>query len=111
MKPSSSITGTRPFGFIARYSGLSLPPNLPPTSTRSYARPSSSAHHTTFWTLIDETRPQIFSIGYLAGALGTGGITTGLLAGAVLRALIHNTTSAVATTAITIATIATRIAP
>src|SRR5262249_54810821 len=61
-KPSSSIVGTRPFGFIARYFGSRLPPNGPPRSTRSYSMPSSAQHHSTFWTLDDVVRPQILSI-------------------------------------------------
>ena len=32
---TTSITGTRPFGFIARYSGVSTTPNAPPASIAS----------------------------------------------------------------------------
>src|SRR6516162_3384700 len=62
IKPSSLIVGTRPLGFIARYSGSRLPPNGPPRSTRSYSMPSSAQHQSTFWTLDEVVRPQIFSI-------------------------------------------------
>jgi len=61
-KPSSSITGTRPLGFIARYSGVLLSPKAPPASMRSNASPISSQHHTTFCTFTDESRPQMRSI-------------------------------------------------
>src|SRR4029077_8836773 len=61
-RPSSLIVGTRPFGFIARYSGSRLPPNGPPRSTRSYSMPSSAQHQSTFCTLDEVVRPQIFSI-------------------------------------------------
>src|SRR6185312_7262069 len=70
MKPSSSSVGTRPVGFFARYSGVSLPPNLPPTSTRSYFRLSSSQHQTTFCTLIEESRPRILSIASSLQSMG-----------------------------------------
>jgi hypothetical protein len=33
--PSSETVGTRPFGFIDRYSGASVPPKDSPASTRS----------------------------------------------------------------------------
>src|SRR3546814_18836224 len=33
-----------------------------PTSIRSYARPSSSAAHNTFWTLTELARPQLVSM-------------------------------------------------
>src|SRR5580704_11646218 len=56
------MVGTLPFGFIARYSGSRLPPNGPPRSTRSYSMPSSAQHHSTFCTLDEVVRPQIFSI-------------------------------------------------
>src|ERR1700730_2138853 len=63
MTRSPSLTvGTRPFGFSARYSGSLLPPKGPPKSTRSYSSPSSAQHHSTFCTLDDVVRPQIFSI-------------------------------------------------
>src|SRR5436190_17374900 len=60
MRPPSSMVGTTPFGFIFRYQGWSLPPNAMPTSTRSYFTPHSSAAHSTFMTLIEFARPQIF---------------------------------------------------
>ena len=47
---SSCSVGTRPFGFIARYSGVSVPPKPRPTSRRSTARPSSATVHMTAWT-------------------------------------------------------------
>src|ERR1700722_17755694 len=59
-RPPSSIVGTTPLGFMSRYHFWSLPPNAMPTSTRSYVSPHSSAHHSTFMTLIELTRPQIF---------------------------------------------------
>src|SRR5215831_7863969 len=61
-KPLSLIVGTRPLGFIARYSRSRLPPNGPPRSTRSYSMPSSAQHQSTFCTLDDVVRPQIFNI-------------------------------------------------
>ena len=67
-KPWSSITGTRPLGFIAWYSGVCVPPWLPPTSMDSYGRPISSAHHSTLRTLLELRRPQIFNMRvFLAG--------------------------------------------
>src|SRR5690348_4781288 len=60
MRPPSSMVGTTPLGFILRYQGWSLPPNGPPTSSRSYFTPHSSAAHNTFITLIELARPQIF---------------------------------------------------
>src|SRR5712691_5730223 len=62
LKPSSSIVGTRPVGFIFRYSGVLLTPKCKPASMRSYLRPSSSAAHSAFLTLTELTRPQIFNI-------------------------------------------------
>src|SRR5882672_3767982 len=62
IRPSSLMVGTSPLGFIARYSGVLLTPNLPPASTRSYLTLSSAQHHSTFCTLIELVRPQIFSI-------------------------------------------------
>ena len=62
MKPSSSMVGTRPFGFILRYSGVLTTPNCMPASMRSYSRPSSSRHQSAFFTLTEFVRPQIFSI-------------------------------------------------
>src|SRR5579871_3894049 len=60
LKPSSSIVGTRPVGFIFRYSGVLLTPNCSPASMRSYFRPSSSAAQSAFFTFTELTRPQIF---------------------------------------------------
>src|SRR5258708_5290356 len=60
MRPPSSMVGTTPLGFILRYQGWSLPPNAMPTSSRSYFTPHSSAAHSTFMTLIEFARPQIF---------------------------------------------------
>src|ERR1019366_253856 len=60
--PSSSIVGTSALGFIALYSGVVLTPNCRPASMRSYSRLSSPQHHSTFWTLIELARPQIFSM-------------------------------------------------
>src|SRR3990172_8061018 len=62
MRPLSSIVGTRPFGFIFLYQGSFTTPNCRPASRRSYASPSSSAHQSTFFTLTELVRPQIFSI-------------------------------------------------
>src|SRR5258708_3461194 len=45
---------------MSRYHFWSLPPNAMPTFSRSYATPHSSAHHSTFMTLIELTRPQTF---------------------------------------------------
>src|SRR5665213_535984 len=60
MRPPSSIVGTTPLGFISRYHFWSLPPNAPPTSSRVYFNPHSSDVHSTFMTLIELARPQIF---------------------------------------------------
>src|SRR4030095_2965926 len=54
------MVGTTPLGFMSRYHFWSLPPKAPPTSVRSYFRPHSSAVHSTFITLIELARPQIF---------------------------------------------------
>ena len=54
------MVGTTPLGFMSRYHFWSLPPKAPPTSVRSYFRPHSSAAHSTFMTLIELARPQIF---------------------------------------------------
>src|SRR5258708_37385251 len=62
IRPSSLIVGTRPLGFIVRYSESRLPPKGPPRSTRSYSMPSSAQHHNTFCTLDEVVRPQIFNI-------------------------------------------------
>src|SRR3954471_20752485 len=61
-KPSSSMVGTRPVGFIFRYSGVLLIPNCMPASIRSYLRPSSSAAHSAFFSFTEFVRPQIFSM-------------------------------------------------
>src|SRR4051794_33485026 len=55
--PESSITGTRPCGFMARNSGVSRPPNEPPSSTCLCAMPSSPTSHITFCKLNDDLRP------------------------------------------------------
>src|SRR3954464_1241222 len=60
MRPPSSMVGTTPLGFMSRYHFWSLPPNAMPTFSRSYFSPHSSAHHSTFMTLIELARPQIF---------------------------------------------------
>src|SRR5262245_43084912 len=60
IRPPSSMVGATPLGFILRYQGWSLPPKAPPTSSRSYFTPHSSAAHSTFITLIELARPQIF---------------------------------------------------
>src|SRR5678810_372926 len=60
IRPPSSIVGTTPLGFMSRYHFWSLPPNAMPTFSRSYFSPHSSAHHSTFITLIELARPQIF---------------------------------------------------
>src|SRR5215472_10979571 len=60
MRPPSSIVGTTPLGFMSRYHFWSLPPYCSPTFSRSYLSPHSSAHHSTFMTLIEFARPQIF---------------------------------------------------
>src|SRR6266403_1802553 len=61
-KPSSSMVGTSPLGFILRYSGVLLTPNCIPASMRSYFRPSSSAAHSAFFTFTELVLPQIFSM-------------------------------------------------
>ena len=61
-KPSSSMVGTSPVGFMARYCWVLLTPNWRPASMRSYFRPSSSAAQSAFFTLTELMRPQIFSI-------------------------------------------------
>src|SRR6476661_519149 len=60
IRPPSSIVGTTPLGFMSRYHFWSLPPYCSPTFSRSYLSPHSSAHHSTFMTLIEFARPQIF---------------------------------------------------
>src|SRR3569833_3237995 len=62
MRPPSSIVGTTPLGFMSRYHFWSLPPYCSPTFSRSYCSPHSSAHHSTFMTLIEFARPQIFIV-------------------------------------------------
>src|SRR6266571_8291953 len=61
-KPSSSMVGTSPVGFILRYSGVLLTPNCMPASMRSYFSPSSSAAHSAFFTFTELVLPQIFSM-------------------------------------------------
>src|SRR5215212_9178347 len=61
-KPSSSMVGTRPVGFMRRYSGVLFTPNCMPASIRSYLSPSSSATQSAFFTFTELTRPQIFSM-------------------------------------------------
>src|SRR6516165_11752876 len=51
------MLGTRPSGFIARYSGVEVRPNWPPASIRSYFRPNSSKSQITFITLLELVRP------------------------------------------------------
>src|SRR5579862_587982 len=63
MRPPSSMVGTTPLGFMSRYHFWSLPPCCMPTFSRSYFNPHSSAHHSTFMTLIELARPQIFMSG------------------------------------------------
>src|SRR5450830_1354101 len=65
MKPSSSMVGTRPFGFSLRYSGVFTTPKLMPASMRSYGRPISSHSQVTFFRLDEFARPHIFSIRFL----------------------------------------------
>ena len=62
---SSSITGTWPLGFNARYSGLSTTPNAPPASTRLYGNASSSTHHNALRTFDEFLRPHTFSMIWL----------------------------------------------
>src|SRR6202035_5877179 len=70
---SPSLTvGTRPLGLSWRYSGSRLPPNGPPRSTRSNGRSSSAQHHSTFCTLDELARPQIFSIAIFLPHRGGG---------------------------------------
>src|SRR5579875_930788 len=64
--PPSAMTGTRPWGFMARKVGASSPPNAPPAGMCSWARPSSPTSHITFCTLNELRRPQILSIAGLA---------------------------------------------
>src|SRR5439155_14983571 len=61
-KPSSSMVGTSPVGFILRYSGVLLTPNCMPASMRWYFSPSSSAAHSAFFTFTELVLPQIFSM-------------------------------------------------
>src|SRR5438477_7793864 len=69
--PSLSV-GTRPFGLSRRYSGSRLPPNGPPRSSRSNGRSNSAQHHSTFCTLDELARPQIFSIAIFLSHRGGG---------------------------------------
>ena len=59
LKEPSCKVGTSPVGFIARYSGVSVLPNAPPTSIRSNGRFNSPSAHSTFMTLLDVARPQM----------------------------------------------------
>jgi hypothetical protein len=69
VKPSSSsIVGTRPLGFMARYGFSRFLPNGPPMSMRSTGRPISVTAHITFWTFDDVLRPQTFSMRFLPDA-------------------------------------------
>src|SRR6266480_127870 len=61
-KPSSSMVGTSPVGFILRYSGVLLTPNCMPASMRSYLTPSSSRAQSAFFTLTEFVLPQILSM-------------------------------------------------
>src|SRR5207302_10260427 len=73
MTKSPSLTvGTRPFGLSRRYSGSRLPPNGPPRSSRSNGRSNSAQHHSTFCTLDELARPQIFSIAIFLSHRGGG---------------------------------------
>src|SRR5947209_4762914 len=56
------MVGTRPVGFIFRYSAVLFTPKCRPASMRSSSRPSSSAAHSTFFTLTEFVLPQIFSM-------------------------------------------------
>src|ERR1700755_1012072 len=58
-KSPSTKVGTRPLGFIARYSASLLRPNCMPASIRSWAISSSARHHSTFCTFTEFGRPQI----------------------------------------------------
>src|SRR5467141_2940182 len=61
-KPSSSMVGTSPVGFILRYSGVLLTPNCMPASMRSYLSPNSSRAQRAFFTLTEFVLPQILSM-------------------------------------------------
>src|SRR4051794_32140081 len=61
-KSPSSIVGTSAFGLRARYSGVRVNPNAAPASMRSNGNSRSCAVNTTLRTLIDDRRPQIFSM-------------------------------------------------
>src|SRR2546422_9060268 len=61
-KPSSSMVGTSPVGFILRYSGVLLTPNCMPASMRSSLTPSSSRAQSAFFTLTEFVLPQILSM-------------------------------------------------
>src|ERR1700750_2418389 len=58
-KSPSTKVGTRPLGFIARYSASLLRPNCMPASIRSWAMSSSARHQSTFCTFTEFGRPQI----------------------------------------------------
>src|SRR5918994_3834035 len=57
------IAGTSPSGLSFLYSGVSSPPNDPPTVTRSNSTPASPSAHSAFWTLLELRLPQIVIIG------------------------------------------------
>src|SRR5262245_20918259 len=57
-RPPSSMVGTRPFGFIRRYSGVPTTPKAMPASIRRCATPTSASAHITFCTLTEFVRPQ-----------------------------------------------------
>src|SRR6516164_4222736 len=61
------MVGTRRFGLMLRYSGVFTTPKAPPASLRSYSRPISSQHHSTFCTLTEFFLPQTTSILRLPG--------------------------------------------
>src|SRR6266481_1596548 len=61
-KPSSSMVGTSPVGFILRYSGVLLTPNCMPASMRWYLSPNSSRAQSAFFTLTEFVLPQILSM-------------------------------------------------
>src|SRR3569623_327395 len=59
VSPSTRV-GTRPFGFIFRYSGVSFFPNGPPQSSRSTLAPSSDTAQSTLRTFSEPARPNNF---------------------------------------------------
>src|SRR3972149_624425 len=56
------LTRFQNIGFIVLSSGVLLTPNCMPASMRSNGRFISAQHHSTFCTLIELVRPQIFSM-------------------------------------------------